>query len=72
MIYDIDVKYTAEFMRESGMDSLEELLITAQQRFLELRHQCSPHGRVKFAPKPHLFKKVKKDIARFKTILREN
>ena len=71
MAYDITIKYTAEFLRGTVPEELSALLGQAQQRFFELRQQCSPHGRVKFVPKPHLFGKVKKDIARIKTILRE-
>ena len=71
MAYDITLKYTPEFLRGMIPDGLNELLDQAQQRHLELREQCSPHGRVKYVPKPHLFKKVKKDIARIKTILKE-
>jgi len=52
-------------------DELNELLDQAQARFFDLRVQTSPHGRAKVVPWPHLFGKVKKDIARIKTLLRE-
>lgn len=69
MSYDITLKYKPQFLREMAIDGLSKLLNQAEQRFYELRHQCSPHGRVKFVEKPHLWKKIKKDIARMKTII---
>ena len=71
MAYDITLKYKAEFLREMDNEALNVLLDQAQRRFFELRTQCSPHGRVKYVPKPHLWGKVKKDIARIKTVLGE-
>jgi ribosomal protein L29 len=71
MSYDITLKYKPQFLREMTIDGLNKLLNQAEQRFYELRHQCSPHGRVKLVEKPHLWKKIKKDIARIKTILAE-
>ena len=71
MSYDITLKYTSQFLREMTWEALKTLLAQAQQRFYELRQQCSPHGRVKLVPQPHLWKKIKKDIARIKTILVE-
>lgn len=71
MNYDITKKYTSEFLRGCTRGNLQKLLNFAQQRYFELREQSSPHGRVKFVEKPHLFGKVKKDIARIKTILVE-
>lgn len=71
MAYDITLKYSPDFLRGIPQDDLEVLLNQAQQRYFELRHQCSPHGRVKFVPRPDLFGKVKKDIARMKTLLAE-
>jgi len=68
MKYDITLKYTAEFLREIPPKDLEKLLDSAQQKFFELRGQCSAMGR---ADKPNLFKKIEKDIARMKTIRRE-
>ncbi len=72
MSYDITRKYTPEFLRGIVPDDLSILLNQAQQSFFDLRRQCSPHGRVKFVPKPDLFGKVKKDIARIKTIMQES
>ena len=69
MSYDITLKYRPELLRGMKRDGLNKLLNQAQQRFYELRRQCSPHGRVKLVPKPHLWKKIKKDIARIKTVL---
>ncbi len=71
MSYDITLKYKPDYLRGIPRDGLNKLLNQAQQRFYELRHQCSPHGRVKLVLHPHLWKKVKKDIARIKTILAE-
>jgi ribosomal protein L29 len=71
MSYDITLKYKPDYLRGIPSDGLNKLLNQAQQRFYELRQQCSPHGRVKLVENPHLWKKVKKDIARIKTILAE-
>lgn len=72
MSYDITFKYSPEFLRGIPTELLGKLLNQAQQRFFELRAQTSPHGRVKFVTKPHLFGKVKKDIARIKTLIAES
>lgn len=71
MAYDITLKLKPEFLRDMTQEGLDELLNQAQKRFYELRCQCSPHGRTKFVPHSDLFKKVKKDIARIKTIMAE-
>lgn len=71
MSYDITLKYKPDYLRDMPGDMLNKLLNQAQQRFYELRCQCSPHGRVRFAESPHLWKKVKKDIAKIKTVLAE-
>jgi len=71
MAYDIEMKYKSEFLREMTRQNLTDMLKKAQQRFYELRQQSSPHGQVKLVEKPHLFKKIRKDIARMKTILAE-
>lgn len=71
MKYDITLKYTAELLRDITDEDLHVLLQQACHHQFELREQSSCGGRVRVALKPHLFKKVKKDIARIKTILRE-
>lgn len=71
MKYDIELKYTPEFLRGFGRVEKQELLKQARQQALELREQSSCGGRVIVVSKPHLLKKVKRDIARIKTILRE-
>jgi len=71
MTYDLTLKYTPEYLREMPLEGLQKLLTQAQQNFFYLRCQSSPHGRVKHVFKPHLFGKVKKDIARIKTIMAE-
>lgn len=71
MVYDINLKYNPELLRELRREELKEMLSVAQARHLDLRHQSSPHGRVKLVRWPHLHKKIKKDIARIKTILLE-
>ena len=68
MKYDVTHKYAADYLRELSVLALQELLRSAQQAFFDLRRQSSPHGRVKYVEKPHFFKKVKRDIARMKTI----
>lgn len=72
MAYDITLKYRPEFLRGMPPEDLDRLLNQAQQRFFELRCQCSPHGRVKFVHHPDFFKKVKRGIARIKTIIGES
>ncbi len=71
MIYDLLIKYTAEFLRDVLSGDLELLLKTAQEKYYELRVASSGTGRVKFVENPDLWKKVRKDIARIKTIIRE-
>lgn len=68
MKYDIEIKYTPEFLQELEDRDIEELLYSAQVKFFELREQKSILRRV---DRPHLFKKVKKDIARIKTVINE-
>ena len=69
--YDSTLKYTSEFLRGFGRVEKQELLKQAKQHLLELREQSSCGGRVRVASKPHLFKKVRRDIARIVTILKE-
>lgn len=68
MKYNIEVKYTTEFLRDLRFEEFDELLETAQVRFFELREQKSILRRV---DNPHLFGKVKKDIARILTVINE-
>ena len=68
MKYDIEIKYTAEFLRGLEQDELEELLNTARMKSFEFREQKSI---LNTASKPHFFGKMKKDIARIKTIMNE-
>jgi len=65
MKYGITMKYSAEYLQDLEQDDLEGLLKTAQKKFFELREQKSIVGRI---DKPHLFGKVKKDIARIMTV----
>lgn len=71
MLYDVANKYVAGFLRDVTIPDLRELLDGAQQKLYELRQQCSLGGRRYDTKKPHLFSKIKKDIARIKTILKE-
>ncbi len=73
MRYEITTKYTAEYLRELCPTSLESLLFNAQEKQFELQEQCIYTGRRKTPTniKQHYFKKVKKDIARIKTITAE-
>ena len=66
MSYDITLEYTPEFLRDMSDEDLGTLLNQAQQSFFELRVKDASE-RVK----PHQFGKVKRDIARIKTILAE-
>lgn len=73
MTYEITTKYTAKYLRELSPSSLESLLEGTQQKQFELREQCVYTGRRKTPTniKQHYFRKVKRDIARIKTILAE-
>lgn len=71
MQYDLSLQYTPEFLRGVPLEELRDLLTDVQKRHYELRVQTSLHGRVKYVKRPHWFKKIKKDIARIKTIIRE-
>jgi len=71
MKYDITIKYTPEFLRGMAIEELTGFLKQVQQRYFELRTQSSAGGREKYTLNPDLFGKVKKDIARIRTILRE-
>lgn len=71
MDYDIEKKYTAEYLRELSPEALLALAGKARQAFLDLRTQNSPHGRVKYVARPHLTKKVRRDIARMETIINQ-
>lgn len=67
-MYDVTNKYTAEFLRGMLPDDVLLLLQAAQKLLFELKSETS------FCPpeKPHLFGKIKKDIARIKTVMRES
>jgi ribosomal protein L29 len=69
MAYEIDQKYQPEFLRDLSADRLRELIKEARAKFLELRE--SRAQRFGHVEKPHLFRKVRRDIARFKTVLRQ-
>ena len=73
MIYQTDNTYSPEYVRDLNLTELYLLIRSAQEKALSLRTQQSPSGRVKVNGiiKPHLFKKIRRDIARFKTALRE-
>lgn len=71
MNYDILLKYTSELLRGCDRLELENFQRQAQKKLYEMREQYSLGGRVMVVPKPHLFKKVTRDIARIKTILAE-
>lgn len=71
MDYDISLKYSPELLRGYGRLELENFQRQARKKLFALKEQSSMGGRVMVVPKPHLFKKVKRDIARIKTILAE-
>ncbi len=71
--YDKSFKYYAEKLRELPESFLKGLLQSAGLALSQLEHQGAI-GKVKklgIMPCPHLFSKIKKDIARIKTILNE-
>ena len=67
MAYDTALKYTLEYLR--GCTELGGLLRDAQQTLLDL--ETDKAQQFGFTKKPHLFSRVKKDIARIKTIIRQ-
>lgn len=71
MDYNITLKYTSELLRGYGRLELENLWKQARKCRFELKEQSLMGGRAKVTPKPYLFKKVKGDITRIKTILAE-
>jgi ribosomal protein L29 len=73
MTYDVTFKYKPDFLREMSIDELNQMLNQAQRKQFELRETCLMTGRRKSPQhiKQHLFKKVKRDIARIKTLLSE-
>lgn len=65
--YDTKVKYDAGFLRCMRTDELFDLQESAAATLHAMRTEaqmCPPD-------KPHLFRKVRSDIARIKTILRQ-
>lgn len=66
-MYSVKIKYTPQFLLEMNKESLELLLHEAKQKLLELKTDRAQ--RFGFAERPHLFKKVRKDIARIMTVL---
>lgn len=71
MEYDSKKKYKMRDLRELRPDEVQDYLNQAQRCLFDLRHQCSPHGRTMVVDKPHLFEKLRKDIARLKTLKKE-
>ena len=69
MIYQTDVNYTPEYLREHGFPELKELLIAAKATLAQL--QISNDGVSHIILHTHLFSKIRKDIARILTILKE-
>jgi len=69
--YDITIKYTPEYLRELSYEELNGFLTQMHQKLFELNQKSFRIGRTKDIPEPHLFKKVKKDIARILTISKE-
>lgn len=66
--YDPTLKYSAELLRDFTNDELTVLIEKAQQTLLDVKtNKAQTLGLVE---KPHLFKKIRTDIARMKTIRR--
>jgi len=70
-IYDIKLKYTLEFLRDMTPEALSEMIEGAQLSHLYLRQISAEGVHSKHTQHPHLFKKVKRDIARLKTLFKE-
>ena len=67
-MYDITLKYSNEVLRDQTVFELRKRVTEAIKRQYELRTQGAIMGTVEY---PDLFKKVRKDIARMKTIIKE-
>lgn len=65
-IYDINCKYTAQFLRERPPEDLQQMLIEAKLARLTINTMAQTEK-----VSSDLFGKVKRDIARIKTVLRE-
>lgn len=64
MEYSLKVKYNAQYLRESNPDDLENLMKGAYKKRQELRLSGEEVG-------THVWGKIRKDIARIKTVFRE-
>lgn len=71
MIYQTDCIYVAEYLREMTHDELVELLTSARATLTTMNLAVTRIGRIKVPAKPHLFGKLRRDIARIRTILKE-
>ncbi len=67
--YDATLKYSPEYLRECDDEELAEMIQSAQQVQLDMRTLKAQ--RFGDAEKPHLFKKVRRDIARMRTAWRK-
>ncbi len=65
-MYDPTLKYSPEYARGMTPSELDQLMLDAKSVGLALRME----SQVKHPDRPHLFKKIRRDIARFKTIRR--
>ncbi|HBE02409.1 MAG TPA: 50S ribosomal protein L29 [Spirochaetia bacterium] len=70
-VYNIKQKYTADDLKNMSKDDLLVMLSLAQSAKFGLEGQGAVNNSKKLGimPQPHLFKKIKKDIARIKTLL---
>jgi len=67
-LYGIDYKYSGEVLRECTRQELLSMLHSAGRKKLELKTEYQLTGKTK----PHLMRKVRRDIARIKTVLHEH
>lgn len=62
--YEWDKKVSMDLLRGSHPDDIEVAIEEAKRKMLELRLDQTP-------TKPHIWGKIKRDIAKMKTVMRE-
>lgn len=70
-MYDSTFRYTNEWLRDRPTSYLKDLAEGARKKMLELRSISVYRKGLTPNVSPHLMKKIKKDVARLLTIIRE-
>jgi len=67
----LSFKFTPELLRGQPIEDLQSLLEAMKEKQFEMKIASSVGGHSKRVEKPNLVKKLRRDIARVETILRE-